>query len=90
MEQVNAVIRYVYDGLKEVREVKKRESKGEAVDRQELAARLLTPSAFKKFFKEMKAAEMVAEPIAWQGVVCPAKSTGELICPGKYPARAMV
>jgi hypothetical protein len=90
MNHVDALSRYIEQGLKESRQVKKREAPGKKIDRkvrqsiwscqhsgyeltfeQEMAARLLNPEMFKRFFKIMKAAQMVREPKAREGVMCP-------------------
>lgn len=71
INQIYTLAQYVDDCSEKIQKVKKREAKGEAVDRQKLAAQLLNPGAFKKFFDGRKAADMVEDPIAWDGVPCP-------------------
>lgn len=69
--QVSTLVEYLRDGLKEIKDVKKKESKGTVVDREELAAKFLTPVAFRKWFEETKSVQVLADPKVWRDVKCP-------------------
>ncbi|KAK5680926.1 hypothetical protein LTS10_006684 [Elasticomyces elasticus] len=74
--QLRAMVFYVMQRLNELPGVKARESKGKVVDREELAGRLLTPAAFRKFWDKLKAsdtAKSADDGEIWESVECPIK-----------------
>ncbi|KAK5758939.1 hypothetical protein LTS12_010880 [Elasticomyces elasticus] len=74
--QLRAMGFYVMQRLNELPGVKARESKGKSVDREELAGRLLTPVAFRKYWDKLKASDTknsADDGEIWKSVECPIK-----------------
>jgi hypothetical protein len=70
INQVAALARYCDMVFNEAAELAKKEANGEQADKHELAARVITPQAFKKFFYEMKEKEEATDN-SWKGCECP-------------------
>jgi hypothetical protein len=70
-QHVEALVTYVREDLREIKEVAIKEARDETVDRNELARRLLTPEAFVTAFARIKAAKIAAGRKEWEGVECP-------------------
>ncbi|KAK5730045.1 hypothetical protein LTR17_011449 [Elasticomyces elasticus] len=68
---VQAMIHYVSFELGEIHQIEQREGRGELVDREELAARLLSPAAFAAGFERIKQKAIADGQADWEGVECP-------------------
>jgi hypothetical protein len=67
---LHALVRFVAKELSEIVEASNKESEGEEVDRKEMVSRLVTKTAFREFWAEIKE-EGKANPEVWEGVECP-------------------
>ncbi|KAK3657541.1 hypothetical protein LTR56_002315 [Elasticomyces elasticus] len=76
MAQVVAMMFMLREAQTEVTGVKDREAAGEVVDREEIAARLLTPASFVRFFGFLKVAALQNGETWWKRVECPVRVAG--------------
>ncbi|KAK4961060.1 hypothetical protein LTR10_001549 [Elasticomyces elasticus] len=68
-----ALLDYLQYDLREVINVKHKERAGEVVDKEEIARRLLTPSAFSAAFEKTRAKEMAQGAKGWEELENPVK-----------------
>ena len=73
INQVAALTRYCHVVFEEAAKLARKEARGEKTDKHELAARLLTPQAFKKIFLEMKEKERATDEM-WKSCECPVET----------------
>ncbi|KAK4893753.1 Egl nine 1 [Elasticomyces elasticus] len=73
MAQLVAMMFMVENVLGEVAGVKEREDAGEVVDREEMAARLLTPASFVRVFELLRWIDASSGGDKFEGVECPAQ-----------------
>lgn len=76
-QQMDVLQAYSAHRLHEVFDAPQRKERGEVVDAEEIAGRLLTPEAFVEYFEEYKK-EMVKTDASWAKVKCPVQ------LPAKY------
>jgi hypothetical protein len=68
---VEALFMYIEEQLEELGTVRQREAEGEKIDRQELAARLVSKEAFKRFWEAIKDEQTKSGPWFWDGAESP-------------------
>ncbi|KAK5680936.1 hypothetical protein LTS10_006694 [Elasticomyces elasticus] len=68
---VQAMIHYVSFELGDIHQIERREDRGEMVDREELAARLLSPAAFAAGFERIKQQAIADGQADWERIECP-------------------
>ncbi|KAK5732564.1 hypothetical protein LTR17_010379 [Elasticomyces elasticus] len=69
--QLAALVDYLRDEMREFFDLRRREARGEAVDRQDLIDRFLTPAAFASGFAKIKSEALALGQSEWEGVECP-------------------